>query len=314
MWNRNWKPEQSVSDGVDPKMIQIDQPSIIQFDSVLDDLLDENKIELASRAELNLPTPIVSPMKSVRKESPTPTIIPGRRSLFTFADSPRKTESSSSADTGDGGFFTDMNPRKHSERASPRPIIPNLMTLRKNSIESFTPAPPKRSTTIEETRLQMDEHSRPGSSLSSASLPVSIISSQPDLITQPSISRHPKAVLAPKKFRVEYSKKSSPPNMVIEGKKVTSDEHHPRTKISSGVLPKSSYQSQHLMKTSSTSSITTVTRDESARQKKLEFSVRDSLPMSSLTASKVIKSRPSTPSNTSTDLPRPDLNPSLFSS
>jgi hypothetical protein len=265
MWNRNWKPDQSVSDGVDPTKIQIDQTSITKFDSVLEDLLDENKIEMASRSE-NPPTPIVSPIKSVRKESP---VLAGRRSLFTFADSPRKSESSSSVDTGEGGFFTDMPSRT----AGPVPL--KAMPI-----------------------IDIDDQSRPGSSLSSASLPVSIISSQPDLITHPSISRHPKANVAPKKFRVEYSKKTSaPPPMVIEGKKVKSardSDENPRTKISSGLAPRSSYQSQqNLMKTSSTSSITTVTRDEnvfkdesltissSARQpkkiksRKIEFSVRD---------------------------------------
>ena len=148
-------------------------------------------------------------------------------------------------------------------------------------IENFSPAPPKRSITLEETRQQLEEHSRPSSSLSSGSLPVSIISSQPDNITRPSIERHPKVAHGPitnptpKKFRVEFPKKSSPPAvppMVVEGKKVTSarlsardsDDHtqqsinSSRIKISSGA-PR---VSQNLMKTSSTTSMTSITRDE----------------------------------------------------
>ena len=77
-----------------------------------------------------------------------------------------------------------------------------------------------------------------------------------------------------KKFRVEFSKKSSPPtmpSMVIEGKKVTSarnsardnDEriqqsiHSTRNKISSGVQ-----KSQNILKTTLTSSMTSITRDD----------------------------------------------------
>ena len=300
MWNRNWKPDQSVADGVDLKAIRIDQQSLVQFDAALDDLLDETKIELASRAEKPPstvdPTPAISPVRSARKDtekpidSATPTPA-GRRSLFTFADSP------SSIDTGEGGFFTDVNPKKtrpalierptstewkplvSNRSAEQRPTIPTLISLRKTSMENFSPAPPKRSITLEETRQQFEDHSRPGSSLSSGSLPVSIISSQPDNITRPSIERRPKGPPAPlvttnptpKKFRVEFSKKpSSPtvPDMVVEGKKVTSarlsareshDHAHPSPiKVSPGA-PR---VSQNLMKTSSTTSMTSVTRDE----------------------------------------------------
>jgi hypothetical protein len=124
----------------------------------------------------------------------------------------------------------------------------------------------------------MDESSRPGSSVSSASLPVSIISSKPDLISRPLIERYPKVIPQPstttKKFRVEFPKKSAPPRippMVIEGKKVTSarnsardsDEHLQQSvnsttsKISSGVQ-----KSQNLAKISSTTSMTSITRDD----------------------------------------------------
>jgi hypothetical protein len=300
IWNRNWKPEQSVSDGIDMKSIKIDQQSVAQFDSALHDLLDETKIELASRSD-NPTEPMRPPIGEFRFlerekpiQSPTPT--PRRISPFTFTNSSRKVESSTSIDTGDGGFFTDVIPRKvvtppiierpvsnRSIRLSTeqRPVIPNLVSLRKASIESLSRAPPKRSTNLEETHNQIDDPSRPSSSLSSASLPVSITSSRPDFITRPSIERHPKVLpqtTTTKKFRVEFSKKSSPPpppppisSMVIEGKKVTSARNSARDsddrlqqsinssrgKIASGVQ-----KSQNPFKTSTTSSMTSITRDE----------------------------------------------------
>lgn len=280
------------------KSIKIDQQSVSQFDSALNDLLDENKIELASRSDTSTetirpPTAEISRLelnKSVN--SPTPTS--RRGSPFTFTNSSRKVDSSTSVDTGDGGFFTDVKPKKPATSPVPPPpviersntprtarsirssteqrsVIPNLVSLRQASIESLTRAPPKRS-----IALDLDDHSRPGSSLSSSSLPVSITSSKPDFITRPSIERQPKIMpqtttTTSKKFRVEFSKKSSPPTvppMVIEGKKVTSarnsardsDEHlqhSTRSKISSGVQ-----KSQNILKASTTTSMTSITRDD----------------------------------------------------
>ena len=301
IWNRNWKPEQSVSNGIDMKSIKIDQHSVTQFDSALEDLLDETKIELANRSDNPPETIRPSTMdipSSEKKEQPvsSPTPTPRRNSPFNFMNSSRKIESSTSIDTVDGGFFTDVIPRKVPTSPAPAPppiierssssrsirastekrsVIPNLISLRKASIESLSRAPPKRSITLEETHHQIEDHSRPGSSLSSSSLPVSITSSKPDFITRPSIERHPKVLPQPgttKKFRVEFSKRSPPPppvpSMVIEGKKVTSarnsardsDERlqqSTRSKISSGVQ-----KSQNTLKASSTSSMTSITRDE----------------------------------------------------
>ncbi|CAF1389306.1 unnamed protein product [Rotaria magnacalcarata] len=322
LWNRNWKPEQSVSDGADMKLVKIDQHAVDQFDLALNDLLDEDKIELANHSdstnETKRPSTATKPPISARSEkakstntprsTPTLTPTPRRSSPFNFNDSPRKIDSSSSMDTGDGGFFTDIAPRNAPKSPKPppmiqqsstdewkqvlknrsarssaeqRPMVPNLASLRKTSIENLIRAPPKRSITLDEAHQQIDEQSRPGSSLSSASLPVSITSSKPDYITRPSIERHPKLAPPPttttttKKFRVEYPKKPSAtlvaPPMVIEGKKVTSarnsardsDEYlqqsmnSTRNKIPSGVQ-----KSQHLLKTSSTSSMTTITRDD----------------------------------------------------
>ena len=280
IWNRNWKPEQSVFNDSDKKPIQIDHQAVTQFDSVLDDLLDESKIGWGTRSDSAMTTVQLPPS--------------GRQSPFNFTDPPRKVDSSSSLDLGDGGFFTDVPPRK--PRASP--TIPTLMSLRKSSMENFSPSPPKRSTTLEETRQQLDEQSRPGSSLSSTSLPVSVMSSQPELITRMFTERHPKVAPAPltttstKKFRVEFTKKSAAPTiapMVVEGKKVTSarnsardtDPHLQQSMTSSrSKMPadvQKSANTTHLLKTSSTSSVTTITHlsQDPSKARKMEFSVRD---------------------------------------
>ncbi|CAF3499537.1 unnamed protein product [Rotaria sp. Silwood1] len=327
MWNRNWKPEQSISDGIEVKLIKIDQHSINQFDSALNDLLDETKIELASRSNSSIetkrpPTATIIPIsarsekdKSINTPTQTPTLTPTptprRNSPFHFTNLSRKIDSSSSLDTGEGGFFTDVTPRKVSKPPTPppvvpqspsnewkqllknrsarssieqRPVIPNLMSLRKASIGSLTRAPPKRSITIDEAHHQMDDQSRPPSSLSSASLPVSITSSKPDFITRPSIERHPKVIPQPqppppttttKKFRVEYPKKTSATTvvpMVIEGKKVRSAKNSARdndeylqqsmNSTKNKITSSSVQKSQSLLKTSSTSSMTTITRDD----------------------------------------------------
>ena len=335
MWNRNWKPEQSVSNGIDLKSVRIDEQALTQFDAALEDLLDETKIEMANGIE---PTPSVTPRNlSARNEKE----IVGRRSLFTFHESARRSESSTSADFGDGGFFTDVRPPKAlepsimtqptaskewkpmlSQRSTTekRSVRSPLVSMRLNSIENFSPTPPKLSTNLEEIRLAPSEdQSRPPSSLSSASLPVSITSSQPDNITRPSIERHPKLTpSSTKKFRVEFQKKSPvpavpapvpAPTMVIEGKKVTSARqsardreestsiHSSRGKFSAGLNKSASHSNGNLMKTSSTSSMTSITRDEnllrdesltmtdasaqknplrrSTKSRKIEFTVKD---------------------------------------
>lgn len=306
IWNRNWKPEQSVADGVDPKIVQIDQHSIAQFDSALEDLLDEDKIESSSRLDnpVEISRAPTAEIHRIEREKPiqSPTPTSRRNSPFNFNTTSRKVESSSSIDTGDGGFFTDVVRKKLSSPPPPPPppiieaapssrsirlsmeqrsAIPNLVSLRKASIENFARPPPKRSINLDEAHTQIDDQSRPGSSLSSSSLPVSIISSKPDFITRPSIERHPKVFPQPtvtnttKKFRVEFSKRSSPPpvpSMVIEGKKVTSARnsaresgddrvqqsiHSTRNKISSGIQ-----KSHSTLKASTTSTMTSITRDE----------------------------------------------------
>ncbi|CAF4767108.1 unnamed protein product, partial [Rotaria magnacalcarata] len=56
----------------------------------------------------------------------TPT--PRRSSPFNFNDSPRKIDSSSSMDTGDGGFFTDIAPRNAPKSPKPPPMIQQSST------------------------------------------------------------------------------------------------------------------------------------------------------------------------------------------
>ena len=305
VWNRNWKPEQSVSDGLDPNTVQIDQHTIARFDAALRDLIDADKIESANRSDkpIEISRPPTAEIHRIEREKPiqSPTPTPRRNSPFNFNNTSRKVESSSSVDTGDGGFFTDIVRKRPPTPPTPpilepvvpssrsirlsmeqRSAIPNLVSLRKASIENFARPPPKRSMNLDEAHTQIDDHSRPGSSLSSSSLPVSIISSKPDFITRPSIERHPKIFPQPtvtanttKKFRVEFSKRSSPPpvpSMVIEGKKVTSARnsaresgddrlqqsiHSTRNKISSGIQ-----KSHSTLKASTTSTMTSITRDE----------------------------------------------------
>lgn len=271
MWNRNWKPEQSMSNELDLKTIEIDQNSIKQFDKALEDLLDEGKIENEEPISV-VPRPT--------QNEPT-----GRRSLFTFHDSPRRADSSESGETGELGFFTDGNLTKNPKptisvegrkSVEQRSIRSPLRSLRLNSNGNFSPTPPKRSTNIEELRLtpNNEDYSRPPSSMSSASLPVSIISSQPDQITRPSIERNPKFPSKnSKKFRVEFQKKTTPPPpppMLIEGKKVTSareredplNSSRPKFSASINKSISNSANHQNLVKTSSTSSMTSITRDE----------------------------------------------------
>lgn len=335
-----------MSDGIDLKSIKIDQNAVAQFDAALNELLDETIIE--SACQTNRPPSSTTETPRLQRERPIESPTPTRKSPFTFTNSPRKTESSFSVDTGDGGFFTDVKPKQKPpspqliERSiEQRPVIPTLISLRKASIESLSRAPPKRSIALEENRSQMDDQSRPGSSLSSASLPVSITSSKPDLITRPSFERHPKVLpQTTKKFRVEFSKKSPPPPpaapavppMVIEGKKVTSARNSARDsedrlqqsinstrgKISAGIQ-----RSQTLVKGSTMTSMTSVTRDgsmtltdvpvrrsmnsserEPTRARKIEFTIKDGMKWQNASSesaarrsSKTHTPRPATPSN-----------------
>ncbi|CAF0804655.1 unnamed protein product [Didymodactylos carnosus] len=59
IWNRNWKPENSLSDGVDLFSVKPDEISMMQFDLALKDLLDETKIE-ATEVLSNRPSSSVS--------------------------------------------------------------------------------------------------------------------------------------------------------------------------------------------------------------------------------------------------------------
>jgi hypothetical protein len=136
---------------------------------------------------------------------------PRRNSPFSFTNSLyrlSRINSASSRDTGDGGFFTDVLPRQIIPSPPPPPAIlecstsnewkhalenqsteqdqtiRNLVSLRKLSFRSLSRTSSKNSVTREEihhrSKSQIDNNSRPGSSLSSASLPVSIASSKAD--------------------------------------------------------------------------------------------------------------------------------------
>jgi len=207
------RPTSSTSE----KPIKIDQNTIAQVD-----LFDESKIESAYR--LNYPLENIPRITSAKDQTSThafcinsTTTTPRRNSPFSFSNSLYKLSrinSSSSRDTADGGFFTDVLPRQAIPSPIPPPPLPppilecstsnewkhaledqstepdqkilNLVSLRNVSIRSLSRPSSKHSITREQihhrSRSQIDNNnnSRPGSSLSSASLPISITSSKAD--------------------------------------------------------------------------------------------------------------------------------------
>ena len=160
----------------------------------------------------------VEPAESERVQSSThvyymnsATTLSRRNSPFSFTNPLIKTSrinSSSSRDTGDGGFFTDVTPRRIIPSPIPPPPPPpppilecstsnewkhapenqsieehQTVPLRKSSVGSLPRVPSKHSIPLEETghpsKSQLDNNnSRPASSLSSASLPISMTSSK----------------------------------------------------------------------------------------------------------------------------------------
>ena len=124
---------------------------------------------------------------------------PRRHSPFSFSNPMYKTSrmnSTSSMDAGEGGFFTDFTPRKILPTPLPPPPIlecstsnewkhalenhasqSNHILLPKLSIPSLS-RPSSKQTMPTQTEIYND--SRPGSSLSSTSLPLSITSSKSD--------------------------------------------------------------------------------------------------------------------------------------
>lgn len=181
----------------------IDRIALAQFDSALDELYDESKIELAYQLDSakDQPSAHVFDINSNM-------VTPGRYSAFSFSNSLYKMNrinSASSRDTGEGGFFTDVLPRQTIPKTPPPPLPPpilecstsnewknalenqsaqlNSIPLPKLSIPSLLQSASKHLIKHEEVDHQskspIDNDSRSGSSLSSSSLPISVTSSKP---------------------------------------------------------------------------------------------------------------------------------------
>jgi hypothetical protein len=139
--------------------------------------------------------------------------VSGHNSPFSFSFALNKTSrlnSASSRDTGDGGFFTEVLPRQIVPSPIPPPPIlecstsnewkhtledqtteqlqtrPDVIPLRKSSVGHISRPSSKHSVTLEQihqpAKSQTVNKSRPSSSLSSSSLPVSVTSSKPDFV------------------------------------------------------------------------------------------------------------------------------------
>ncbi|CAF3894803.1 unnamed protein product [Rotaria sp. Silwood2] len=209
-------PEQHILNNKDVQSTVLNETSTSLSDLALDNLFNESKIKLAS--SLNYQSSIDSPIKPEKDQFSTHvfctnslTTTSRRSSPFSFTHSINKISrinSSSSIDTNDDGFFTNVLPQQTisstrilqcsksnewtyvSENQSTEydQTILNSVSLRKSSVESLVRTSSKHSIKIDETHYQstteLDNNSRPESSLSSASLPVSITSSKTDFINR----------------------------------------------------------------------------------------------------------------------------------
>ena len=181
----------------------IDRNALVQFDSALDELFDETKIELAYQLDSAKDQPSGRVF-----DNNSNTVTPRRHSPFSFSNSLYKMSrinSASSRDTGEGGFFTDVSTR-HPIPVTPPPVLQpailecstsnewkntsetqpaesNPIPLPKLSIPSLVRSASKHSIKQEEInpkpKSPVENDSRPGSSLSSSSLPISVTSSKP---------------------------------------------------------------------------------------------------------------------------------------
>ncbi|CAF3445221.1 unnamed protein product [Rotaria sp. Silwood1] len=214
--NRNCIPEQSISNNKDVQSTVIDESSNSQSDLDLDKLFDESKIESINR--LNHQSSIDSSIQCEKEQSSTHVFCanslittPRRSSPFSFTNSINninRINSSSSTDTNDDGFFTDVLPRQpisstrifqcsksnewiyasENQSIEDNQTISESISICKSSIESLVRTSSKDSIKLIETydrsTTEFDNNSRSGSSLSSASLPVSITSSKTDFINR----------------------------------------------------------------------------------------------------------------------------------
>ncbi|CAF2104961.1 unnamed protein product [Rotaria magnacalcarata] len=206
--NQNHMPVRSIPDDKTSLSTIVDHYPVAHFDSSLNDLSFESKIESSNHFnQLSKPD---SPIRTEKEPTPTTYHPPinssktaqRRNSPFSFTNPTNDLNggnSSSSIDTNDDCFFTDMLPRQknsshriHSSSKSNHEqadISESQTTINSPSIPTKSPITSavrrdsKHSIKIEQSPYQSkSETSRPASSSSSTSLPISVMSSKSDFI------------------------------------------------------------------------------------------------------------------------------------
>ncbi|CAF4499664.1 unnamed protein product [Rotaria socialis] len=267
----------------------VDHYPVAHFDSSLNDLSYESKIESSNHFnQLSKPD---SPIRTEKDPTPTTDRLPintskntqRRNSPFSFTN--RTTDlhggnSSSSIGTNDDCFFTDMLPRQ--KNSSHRILSPsksnheqadiseNQTTINSPSIPTKSPIrsavrrDSKHSIKIEQSPCQSKSAtSRPASSSSSSSstsLPISVMSSKSDFI-YPNSQSSAKSSRKSSSSSISTTKSSSPAKTKMPSSTTTKSSSPAKTKMPSSTTTKSSSPAKTKMSSSTTtnrsSSITT---------------------------------------------------------
>ncbi|CAF0949867.1 unnamed protein product [Adineta ricciae] len=194
------QPMSTVSDSVRTPDIQsnvIDEYSIARFNSVLDDIVDKTKLELANR--MNRLSESVLSVKSDKEHSFTrlipmdPIVKPTKRdSPFSFSNSLKNTNrihSASSRNAGDDAFFTDVLPQQVIPSPSHPPLILECSSSNKWHEEEtriLSASSSNHSILLDETpqqsTSQLDNQGQQNSSALSTSLHIALASLETDLL------------------------------------------------------------------------------------------------------------------------------------
>ncbi|CAF3469473.1 unnamed protein product [Rotaria socialis] len=267
----------------------VDHYPVAHFDSSLNDLSYESKIESSNHFnQLSKPD---SPIRTEKDPTPTTDRLPintskntqRRNSPFSFTNRTSDLHggnSSSSIGTNDDCFFTDMLPRQ--KNSSHRILSPsksnyeqadiseNQTTINSPSIPTKSPITSavrkdsKHSIKIEQSPCQSKSAtSRPASSSSSSSstsLPISVMSSKSDFI-YPNSQSSAKSSRKSSSSSISTTKSSSPAKTKMSSSTTTKSSSPAKTKMPSSTTTKSSSPAKTKMSSSTTtnrsSSITT---------------------------------------------------------
>ncbi|CAM2713917.1 unnamed protein product [Rotaria socialis] len=267
----------------------VDHYPVAHFDSSLNDLSYESKIESSNHFnQLSKPD---SPIRTEKDPTPTTDRLPintskntqRRNSPFSFTNRTSDLHggnSSSSIGTNDDCFFTDMLPRQ--KNSSHRILSPsksnheqadiseNQTTINSPSIPTKSPIrsavrrDSKHSIKIEQSPCQSKSAtSRPASSSSSSSstsLPISVMSSKSDFI-YPNSQSSAKSSRKSSSSSISTTKSSSPAKTKMSSSTTTKSSSPAKTKMPSSTTTKSSSPAKTKMSSSTTtnrsSSITT---------------------------------------------------------